>query len=186
MIKNKIILSILFCVGFLLSANDGIATIPPLAPPSSPTYLDFSFLRQDVVKFAKEWVGSRYRSGSRRPEVGFDCSGFTSFVMKKFNIKIAQSSNAQINDGEAISLEMTRPGDLLFFGYRGHVHHVAMVVSNDENGIIIVHSTSSRGVVVENVNESSYWTSKLICARNIIDGKAYDQLTPESPSDASN
>ncbi|MBK8721892.1 MAG: C40 family peptidase [Saprospiraceae bacterium] len=182
---NKIILSIIFCVGILLFANEGFATIPPVAPPSSPTFLDFSFLRQDVVSYAKEWVGSRYRSGSRRPEVGFDCSGFTNFVMKKFNIKISHCSNSQINEGEAISLEMTRPGDLLFFGYRGHVSHVAMVVSNDENGIIIVHSTSSRGVVVENVNESSYWTNKLICARNVIDEKAFDQINNVASAEAS-
>ena len=145
------------------------ATVPVTPPTVSPAASESNFLRQDVVSFAKEWVGSRYRSGSRKPELGFDCSGFTSFVMKRFNIKVSQSSNSQIHEGDAIKLDQARAGDLLFFGHKGHVSHVAMVVSNDENGIIVVHSTSSRGVVVENVNESKYWTNKLICARNLID-----------------
>ncbi len=166
---KKIILNITSCVLLAFGPVASFATVPVTPPTVSPAAAESNFLRQDVISFAKEWVGSRYRSGSRRPELGFDCSGFTSFVMKRFNIKVSQCSNSQIHEGDAIKLDEARAGDLLFFGRKGHVSHVAMVVSNDENGIIVVHSTSSRGVVVENVNESKYWTNKLICARNLID-----------------
>lgn len=128
-------------------------------------------LREEIVDYAQSFVGTRYRYASRNPEAGFDCSGFTSFILSKFDATVSTSSSAQSLQGVRIPLSEVVPGDLLFFGRRGHIQHVAMVVENTPGGIICVHSTSSRGVVVENVSTSAYWRPRILFARDVL-GKA--------------
>jgi len=170
----------LFLFVSISAKNVGLANIlPPHIPPVEITvYLDYSYLRNDIISYAKEWVGSRYRSGSTNPQHGFDCSGFTSYILSKFNIKVSRSSDLQSREGEMISLDMTRPGDLVFFGRHGNVSHVALVVANNEDGIFIVHSTSSKGVIIENIKESEYWNNKIVTARNVIDEQVFMQANP--------
>src|SRR3954471_8841125 len=38
-----------------------------------------------VVDFAKTLIGTKYRYGSTDPAVGFDCSGFITYVFNHFN-----------------------------------------------------------------------------------------------------
>lgn len=109
-----------------------------------------------------EW-GFKYRYGGTSVENGIDCSGFTRYVLNYFNIKTGRSASDQFEAGTKIPVKSAQEGDLVFFGYgkKGHISHVAMVVSNDENGLVVVHSTTSRGIVKENITESSYWKNKL-------------------------
>jgi cell wall-associated NlpC family hydrolase len=126
-------------------------------------------LRQEIVDYARQFVGTGYKSAGKTP-AGFDCSGFTGYVMGKFGIQLSASSKYQENDGIPIKLSETRPGDLVFFrrDKSSTVFHVAIVLSNDEDGIFLVHSTSGRGVVIDNLNESSYWKAKYATARRVI------------------
>jgi cell wall-associated NlpC family hydrolase len=57
---------------------------------------------------------------------------------------------------------------LIFFGKNGKVSHVAMVVSNTYEGISVVHSTTSKGVMVQNITKSTYWKPKILFARDVI------------------
>ncbi|MBK9338942.1 MAG: C40 family peptidase [Lewinellaceae bacterium] len=125
-------------------------------------------LRDEIVDYAQSFVGTRYRYASRNPEVGFDCSGFTSFILQKFEAKVSTSSSMQSLQGIRIPLGEVVPGDLLFFGRRGRIQHVAMVVENTPKGIVCVHSTCSRGVVVENVSTSAYWRPRILFARDVL------------------
>lgn len=70
-----------------------------------------------VVKIAKKYVGTPYRSGGSTPR-GFDCSGFTSYVYKKAGVKkLPRSSRAQKHAGKVVSKPI--PGDLIWTP--GHV-----------------------------------------------------------------
>ncbi|MFZ2900829.1 MAG: C40 family peptidase [Saprospiraceae bacterium] len=126
-------------------------------------------LRQEIVDYARQFLGTGYRSAGKTP-AGFDCSGFTGYVMGKFGIQLSASSKYQENDGAPIKLSETRPGDLVFFrrDKSSTVFHVAIVLSNDEDGLFLIHSTSGRGVVIDNLNESSYWKAKYATARRVI------------------
>src|SRR5690606_24182077 len=42
--------------------------------------------RAEVIETAYDLLGKNYRSGGKRPETGFDCSGFTSFVFSQNGI----------------------------------------------------------------------------------------------------
>lgn len=118
--------------------------------------------RQYITWYAESHTdrGIRYRSGSQSIENGFDCSGFVNYVMQYFDIKTKRSSSDMYNDGIPVPVESAKAGDLVFFGSKSNISHVAMVVSNDAKGLVIVHSCS-RGIVKENITESSYWKSKL-------------------------
>jgi DNA-binding protein HU-beta len=89
-----------------------------------------SISRDSIVLFAKNYLGLPYRYASRSPaRGGFDCSGYTMFVFKKFGIHLSPSSSAQSLQGDKILLKNAIPGDLVFFRRtkRGRVFHVALV-----------------------------------------------------------
>ena len=119
--------------------------------------------RQNVVYFATSYagIGLKYRWGAASLDDGFDCSGFVRYVLDYFDFKTKRTSVQQFEEGTPIPVSQARAGDLVFFGSKKAVSHVAMVVSNDEKGLIVVHSTCTQGVHEENITESSYWKPKL-------------------------
>lgn len=121
-----------------------------------------------IAGFARKFVGSTYKYGGKDPK-GFDCSGFTHFVMKQFDIQISPNSGMQSQEGRSVKLKDVQPGDLVFFekGNPPRVFHVSLVLENTEEGIIVVHSTTSRGVIVENISRSTYWSPMLASARRV-------------------
>ncbi|MEM6965027.1 MAG: C40 family peptidase [Bacteroidota bacterium] len=125
-------------------------------------------LRKSIVKHSKKYVGIPYKYAGKTPKTGFDCSGFTAYVFKKFNIEISTGSRYQARTGREIPLKRAKPGDLLFFGKGRKVTHVALVTRNTREGIEVIHSTSSRGIMVQNVSKSSYWKPKILFARDVI------------------
>lgn len=127
-------------------------------------------LRLNIVDFARQHIGTPYTYAGTSPETGFDCSGFTSFVLSNFDIDLSRTSRSQATEGQKIRPEQARPGDLVFFrrSRNGSVFHVAMVVDNSKNGLEVVHSTTSRGVIQENISRSGYWKPLLSDARAVI------------------
>jgi len=126
--------------------------------------------RLAITDFAQQFIGKPYLYGGNKPSSGFDCSGFTSYVMQEFEVMLPRSSRSQEEVGQGIRLEEAKPGDLLFFrrSKGSNVFHVSLVLSNDEAGLRVIHSTSSRGVVVDVIQDSSYWREKYITARNVL------------------
>ncbi|MEQ8705610.1 MAG: C40 family peptidase [Phaeodactylibacter sp.] len=127
-----------------------------------------ALLRQEAVDYAKTFLGTKYKLGGTTPKGGFDCSGFTSYVMKQVDIALSRTSQAQENNGRKVRLKNVKAGDLIFYRRSplGKVFHVSIVVANKEDGIYVIHSTS-RGVVIDNVTKSSYWSPKISSARSV-------------------
>jgi cell wall-associated NlpC family hydrolase len=125
--------------------------------------------RQKVVDYGQKLVGTQYKYAGQTPSTGFDCSGFTSYVMRQNGVVISPASSVQATEGRHVALERVLPGDLVFFGEsKNKISHVGLVVKRDKDGIVCVHSTTSRGVIVENVSQSSYWKPKILFARDVI------------------
>jgi hypothetical protein len=138
-------------------------------------------LRSFLVEKAKQYQGLSYRYGGVSPKTGFDCSGFTSFVMKQFNILLDHSSRSQGSSGERTSLEECQSGDLIVFrrSSRSGISHVAMVVSNGPDGLFIIHSCS-RGILIENLYESKYWRPKVYMVRDVVSGAVTQAVIPDN------
>ena len=125
--------------------------------------------RSYIIAEAKKHLGLRYRRGGATPK-GFDCSGFTSYVLAQKGVGVSRSSQYQSQQGQTIDLKNAKTGDLVFFskyGKGGRVTHVAMVVDNKKEGLFVIHSTN-RGIVVDNLMESSYWKPKMLYAKDVI------------------
>jgi len=175
MITNASKLLLLLCsLAFLLGSCTALQPINRSEKPSytrKSTTSGSSSLRRNIANYAKKWKGVKYRYGGKDPK-GFDCSGFTSYVYQKFDVNVTPSSKVQATQGHKVSIGKAQTGDLVFFSKtgRGSVSHVALVVSNKrEEGLVVIHSTSSKGVIVQNISRSSYWKPKMLFARNVLD-----------------
>lgn len=123
-----------------------------------------------MIKYAKSFLGTPYKYSGTTPS-GFDCSGFINYVMGDFGFELTRTSYGLAELGETVRLSDIQPGDLLFFKGRNvnssSVGHVAMVVEVIGSQIKMIHSSTSRGVVVENFNASSYYVPRFIKAKRL-------------------
>lgn len=102
----------------------------------------------DVVAFAKQFVGNPYVYGGTSLTNGADCSGFVMSVYKNFGVSLPHSSAADRSVGASVNgLENAQPGDIIC--YSGHVGIYA------GNGQIVHASTSRTGIIVSNANYRS-------------------------------
>lgn len=121
---------------------------------------------KQVIDFAKTLIGTPYRYASTDPKVGFDCSGFITYVFSHFNIIVPRSSIDFTNVGKEISTDNAKPGDLILFtgtdSTEKFVGHMGLVVSNQNQQLEFIHSTSGKkhGVTVTPFN--NYYRSRFV------------------------
>lgn len=113
---------------------------------------------QQIVDFAKTLIGVPYLYGSTDPAKGFDCSGFITYVFKKFNIVVPRSSIDFTNVGTEVSAAAAKPGDIILFtgtdSTERFVGHMGIVVDNASE-MNFIHSTSGKiyGVTITPLND---------------------------------
>ena len=121
-----------------------------------------SSLRKAVVSKARTLIGKPYHRAGTSPKKGFDCSGLVYHIGTKLSIPFPRTSAAQGAAGKVIRQSSCHPGDLIFFGSSKRINHVGIVTKNDRSGLWVVHSTSSRGVIEEDVLKSDYWSRRIV------------------------
>ncbi len=100
--------------------------------------------RQQLVDYALQFVGGRYKYGGSDPHTGVDCSGFIKYVMQHgAGVSMTRSSTSQSKQGTAISASEMQPGDLLFYGSGSSINHVAMYIGD---GKVVHASTEKTGI----------------------------------------
>lgn len=115
-----------------------------------------------VVATARQYVGCKYVYGGTTPS-GFDCSGFTSYVYKKFGVNLSRTAAGQYSNGTAVSRSQLQPGDLVMFGKSG-ISHVAIYAGGGN----IVHAANSKsGVRTDSLN-SRYYNKNYVGARRVL------------------
>ncbi len=130
-------------------------------------------LEFNIVDYAKTFLGTRYRRGAKGPSA-FDCSGFTSYVFRNFDLALGSSSRDQATQGEKVAITDARPGDLVFFsGSRAGktVGHVGIVVSSDpaSGSVKFIHAATSRGVRIDTYPDGGYYSRRFISIRRVIE-----------------
>ncbi len=80
-------------------------------------------------------VGVPYRSNTSQENVGFDCSGLTTFAWARAGLSLTRQSSAQIREAASIDRTSAKAGDLV--QYPGHVMMYLGV------GDAIVHSVQT-------------------------------------------
>lgn len=115
-----------------------------------------------VVATANQYIGSRYIYGGTAPS-GFDCSGFTSYVYKRYGVSLSRTAAGQYSNGVAVSKGELQPGDLVMFGKSG-INHVGIYIGG---GKMIHAANPSRGVTTDTIN-SGYYGTNYVGARRIL------------------
>lgn len=124
----------------------------------------------DIIAFAKTFLGTPYRYAGSTPS-GFDCSGFINYVFGNFGFELTHSSYGLAEFGQTVKLSDIRPGDLMFFKGSNvnstRVGHVAMVIEVTPDAIKFIHSSTSRGVVIDNFKTSKYFIARFLKAKRL-------------------
>lgn len=122
---------------------------------------------EDIVSYAKQYLGYKYVSGGSTPKRGFDCSGFTSYVYKNFGKSLSRTSKGQASNGKEVAKSELQLGDLVIFKGWGtnSIGHVGIYVGGNS----FIHAANEdKGVVITSLSDS-YYSSKYVTARRIID-----------------
>ena len=106
-----------------------------------------------LYQFVYDWLGTPYRLGGSSKK-GIDCSKFSLALYENvFNTTIGYNSRNQYANVTPIRKNDLQPGDLVFFKIRSrHITHVGVYLGDDK----FAHASSSKGVMVSNLNEA-YW-----------------------------
>jgi len=117
--------------------------------------------RVSVIEFAKKYIGVPYVWAGESPS-GFDCSGFTSFVLANYNVALPRRAKDQYEAAVKVSAELAQYGDLVFFSNGGEVSHVGILVSAAGKEKVMIHASSSKGITFDKIDGSSYWEKRLV------------------------
>lgn len=110
-----------------------------------------------AVQAARSMIGKPYVWGAANPNVGFDCSGLTSWAWGQVGVYLPHSSSAQYASLPKVSRDNLQPGDLLFF--YSPISHVAMYTGGNS----MVHA-SNPSVPVQEIGIADYWWDKFVGA----------------------
>lgn len=125
-----------------------------------------STLGDKIVTLALKYNGYDYVYGGESPSEGFDCSGFTYYILGQLGHDISRTASQQWrNDGQAVSKSDIKPGDLLFFSCDGSgtVSHVGIYIGDSQ---FINAENHSAGVTICRL-DSSYWSETYYGAKRI-------------------
>ena len=111
---------------------------------------------QRLLTDADGGLGVPYAFGGTDRKKGVDCSGLTTQVfLDAFRIKLPRNSAEQQKWCQPLKYDDLTIGDLVFFspkGKKGNVGHVGIYVGDGR----MIHSSSSKGVIVSNLSDDYY------------------------------
>lgn len=171
-------------IGISTGNGDTGSAVTPPENTTGTTIAGGSELGRKIAEEASKWVGKCvYRWGGKNPESGgADCSGFTSYIYKKYgNLDIGISTTYQNTAGSQLTpREKALPGDLIMFQgtYRPGVSHVGIVYSWPK----IVHCAGKEGrdgVQWGEIKEGTYWAQHYLSVRRVISDNDKSSAAPK-------
>lgn len=124
---------------------------------------------EEIVEYAKKFLGVRYVWGGNSPKEGFDCSGFVKYAYAHFDIDLNRVAADQAKQGTKISKSDLKPGDLVFFDTNGghnYINHVGIYIGGGK----FIHASSSRSVhrvTITDLN-SGFYSGAYMTGRRIV------------------
>jgi len=117
--------------------------------------------RENVLEYAKKFLGTPYCYACSEPGKGFDCSGFVNFVFKNFNINLPRSSKDFKDLGTALKPEEFKVGDVLvFYGFQDskNIGHVGIISEANGMNSKFIHASSGKkqGVIISDLGSAAY------------------------------
>lgn len=114
-----------------------------------------------VVATAQKYTGVPYVWGGETP-AGFDCSGFTQYVLKQNGITVPRTAAEQFEVGTPIDKANLQVGDVVFFTtYKPGASHEGFYIGNNK----FIHASSSAAKVTTSNLSEQYYADHYIGAR---------------------
>lgn len=109
--------------------------------------------KSKLLVFVDDWYGVPYKYGGCQ-KTGIDCSCFTNLLCEKvYNLKVARQAGDMYKESKKITEDELKEGDLVFFKIGGNsVSHVGVYLKSK----MFVHSSTSKGVIINSMNEAYY------------------------------
>ncbi len=121
----------------------------------------------EIVAYAKKFIGTPYKYGGTNLKSGVDCSGFTYTVYNHFGIPLNRVSSDMPLNGVEVSRANLEIGDLVFFDSTGRnknkINHVGIYIKDGS----FIHASTSKGVMISDFN-SGYWADAYIKGARVI------------------
>lgn len=145
----------------LLAACSSVAPVRSSNIPAPPTVV-----ANDVLIRAIGLVGTPYRWGGNTPESGFDCSGLVDYVFRtQAGMALPRTSREMAAlKAPRIRRDNLEAGDLLFFGHRHRINHVAIYVGNGR----FVNAPDTGGTVRLDRLDGYYWRDHFLFAKRVL------------------
>jgi hypothetical protein len=139
--------------------SDSLTKKTTLCTNEEPTEVSYINLANDIQRYAKKFIGIRYKSGGKTAK-GFDCSGYVGYVFKKFGMKLGACCTEMYKLGYDIETKEALTGDLIFFrrgkSTKSGISHIGIVVGSDSKGLKFIHSSTSKGVTISYLIDPYY------------------------------
>jgi murein DD-endopeptidase / murein LD-carboxypeptidase len=120
----------------------------------------------ELINFAESLIGTPYQYGSSNPQQGLDCSGFVTCVFNHFGITVPRSSVDFTNVQREINIKDAQPGDLILFtgtdSSNRTVGHMGIIVSNVNDDIAFIHSTSGKAYGVTETTLKPHYLGRYV------------------------
>jgi cell wall-associated NlpC family hydrolase len=113
---------------------------------------------QDSFKYlGLPYVWGGYSTG------GTDCSGFVKAVYAQNGVRLPRVARDQANVGQEVVPSDLRPGDRLYFSFKGqYIDHTGIYIGN---GYFIHNSITNKRVAVDLLTSRRFWSKLISCRR---------------------
>ena len=121
----------------------------------------------EIVAYAKQYLGVKYVYAGASSK-GFDCSGYTMYVMKHFGYNLPHTATGQMGYGTSVAKSALQPGDLVFFcdpsrsGGKA-ASHVGIYIGSNQ----FIHASSVGGKVQIDSLSKAYYAKYYVGARRL-------------------
>ncbi len=135
----------------------------PVAREQDP---DNSYLRQEIINTATDFIGIPYKWGGASATRGFDCSGLTMAVYRLNGLNLPRTSRNQFHSGRPVGKKELKNGDLVFFATNGgkRVSHVGIYTGNNS----FIHAPSKGKKIQTTSLSNGYFNKRYVGGRSYL------------------
>ncbi|CAM3860394.1 NlpC/P60 family protein [Rahnella bruchi] len=132
----------------------------------SPVYEDGNgnakTIKASLLSEYSNWKGTHYRLGGTTHK-GVDCSALMQHIFNaSLHQQLPRTTFQQIKNGQKISINDLKPGDLVFFKTSSRDRHVGVYVGDNQ----FIHASKIEGVTISSL-DNQYWINHYETARRL-------------------
>jgi hypothetical protein len=126
------------------------------------------YLREALVKTARDFIGVPYLWSGASPDTGFDCSGLTMTVYQLNGLNLPRHSVDQFEAGNPVGSRDLQKGDLVFFAVKGKgkgkISHVGVYLGD---GRFIHAPSQGKNIRIDSLS-SNYFVKWFVGGRTYL------------------